>query len=122
MNSKLKNILIAVFLPSALALTYFGYKYLTRINKEKKIIEILKKKLQEDDKYNEENKQIIINKWLKALKELSEKELDYFYKLFLIKTNNINKFVDNKDLLKINEDVINSIKNKQIEKLYKQII
>lgn len=84
MNRTVKNILIAVFVPTALAAVYFGYQYYSRKQKEKKILDEVQNKLEKSKTQIAGLNEQVISKWKEALKELKAKEFDAFFNYFMV--------------------------------------
>jgi len=83
-NRTVKNILIAFFVPTAIAAVYFGYKYYTRKQKEKKILYEVQRQLDKRKTQIAGLSEQVISKWKDALSELKGKDFDAFFNYFII--------------------------------------
>lgn len=83
MKPIIKNILIAVFVPSVLAVGYFGYKYYTRKQKEKKILDEVQKHLDKNKKLLTGMDKQVIAQWKTELSKLKIREFESFFKYFM---------------------------------------
>ena len=101
--------MIVVLVPSALAAVYFGYKFYTRKQKEKKILEEVDKQLSKNKTQLAGLNEQVISQWKKSLSELKAGDFDAFFNYF-IATIPYGKvtMVDDKNVTIFCEKVINS--------------
>lgn len=120
MNKTLvKNILIAVLVPSVISIGYFGTIYAIRKNKEKKILgEVNKKLLSNKTDLSEGDKELISN-WKKTLSSMKIDDFNPFYDYFMavipIEKKNEIKFPI------ISVKGLEAINGKEIEKLFEDL-
>lgn len=120
MNKTLvKNILIAVLVPSVISIGYFGTIYAIRKNKEKKILgEVNKKLLSNKTDLSEGDKELISN-WKKTLSSMKIDDFNPFYDYFMavipIEKKNEIKFQI------ISVKGLKAINGKDIEKLFEDL-
>lgn len=136
MNKTLvKNILIAVFVPTVISVGYFGAIYLLRKNKEKKILEEVTKKLSSAKTKLANGNEDLISNWKKTLSSMKTDDFNPFYDYFMVtipigkvpsldegenetwvyeKTNPI-------EFSAISQKGLNSIKDKEIEGLFEAL-
>lgn len=120
MNKTLvKNILIAVLVPSVISIGYFGTIYAIRKNKEKKILgEVNKKLLSNKTDLSEGDKELISN-WKKTLSSMKIDDFNPFYDYFMavipIEKKNEIKFPI------ISVKGLKAINGKDIEKLFEDL-
>lgn len=85
MNKALiKNILFVVFVPTSLVVIYFSYQFFSRKQKEKKILEEVKNRLDKNKNKVIGHDENIITAWKKALSELKLSEFNSFFNYFII--------------------------------------
>lgn len=85
MNSRIiKNIIIAIIVPSVLSAAYFGFQYYTRKQKEKKILDDVKSKLEKNSNLVSGMPENILSQWKKALSVLTHDEFESFFKFFVL--------------------------------------
>jgi len=114
-----KNILIAVLVPSVISIGYFGTIYAIRKNKEKKILgEVNKKLLSNKTDLSEGDKELISN-WKKTLSSMKIDDFNPFYDYFMavipIEKKNEIKFPI------ISVKGLEAINGKEIEKLFEDL-
>ena len=133
MNKTLvKNILIALLVPSVISVGYFGTIYALRKSKEKKILGEINKKLSASKNKLEDSNEQVINNWKKQLSSLKTDDFSPFFNYFMATIPN-GKVVSSEDNEKeiwvyektnpiefaaISEKGINAMSGKEIEKLF----
>lgn len=134
----IKNIIIAICVPSVVALGYFGYQYYNRKQKTKKLLDELQKFLdKKDSKLSGLNEQVV-SQWKKSLDELKLDDFNPFFNYFMItipygkvtmiddknvtKTSWIYETTNKVEFDKASEKGIKAISGKEIEKLFNAII
>lgn len=137
MNRTLKNILIAVLVPSALAAVYFGYKFYTRKQKEKKVLEEVDKQLSKNKTQLAGLNEQVISQWKKSLSQLKADDFDAFFNYFVVtipygkvtmiddknvtKTTWIYESTNPVEFAAVAEKGIKAMAGKDIEKLFQAI-
>ncbi len=120
MNKTLvKNILIAVLVPSVISVGYFGTIYLLRKNKEKKILDEVTKKILSDKTKLEGGNEELISNWKKTLSSMKTDDFNPFYDYFMATIPNEKKNEINISV--ISEKGLKAIKEKEIEKLFEDL-
>ncbi len=84
MNKYLKNTLIIIFVPSALAGMYYGYVYYDRYSKQKKALKVIDDALQKIANKSttpqpDNMKDVAMSEWKTELKKLSDDSFKSFY-------------------------------------------
>ena len=121
MNKTLvKNILIAIFVPTVISVGYFGAIYALRKNKEKKLLGEVSKKISSERKVLEGlNVDNIIADWKKTLSSMKTDDFNPFYDYFMATIPNEKKNEINISV--ISEKGLKAIKEKEIEKLFEDL-
>ena len=120
MNKTLvKNILIAVLVPSVISVGYFGTIYLLRKNKEKKILDEVTKKILSDKTKLEGGNEELISNWKKTLSSMKTDDFNPFYDYFMATIPNEKKNEINISV--ISEKGLKAINGKEIEKLFEDL-
>jgi hypothetical protein len=114
-----KNILIAVLVPSVISVGYFGTIYLLRKNKEKKILDEVTKKILSDKTKLEGGNEELISNWKKTLSSMKTDDFNPFYDYFMATIPNEKKNEINISV--ISEKGLKAIKEKEIEKLFEDL-
>lgn len=124
MNRTLKNILIGIFVPTAIAAVYFGYQFYSRKQKEAKILEELKKFLHKKKMVNGLDEQIIKG-WKSELSKLKQDDLNNFFNYFMVvipdNFDDTVKELHKDSIEELRVKAFESISGKQIEKMFKSI-
>lgn len=139
MNKTVKNILIAIFVPTAIAAVYFGYQFYSRRQKELKILEELKKALEkkktvEKEKMVDGMEERVISGWKSELSKLKGDDFDNFFNYFMItipygkvqyfgfpKPIWITESTEKEKFDAVQKKALASIAGKEIEKMFKAI-
>ncbi len=84
-----KNIIIAICVPSVIAVAYFGYVSLDRRAKQKKLMDVITKSfdvIPSEHKINQPDglSDVIIDEWNIELKKLSDKAFTAFYNYAMV--------------------------------------
>lgn len=120
MNKTLvKNVLIALLVPSVISVGYFGTIYLLRKNKEKKILDEVTKKILSDKTKLEGGNEELISNWKKTLSSMKTDDFNPFYDYFMATIPNEKKNEINISV--ISEKGLKAIKEKEIEKLFEDL-
>lgn len=120
MNKTLvKNVLIALLVPSVISVGYFGTIYLLRKNKEKKILDEVTKKILSDKTKLEGGNEELISNWKKTLSSMKTDDFNPFYDYFMATIPNEKKNEINISV--ISEKGLKAIKQKEIEKLFEDL-